>query len=84
MYIVHVYSVYKYNALTEEEIVMAVSRLDEEDEVKDDKLIADEPAVPSHSKAYACLSTCIRWVEAQTDSDVITAHATLLSASYNT
>ena len=42
LYIVHVYSVYKYNALTEEEIVMAVSRLDEED----DELIADKSAIP--------------------------------------
>ena len=63
--VVHVYSVYKYNALTEAEIIMAMSRLDEE-EVEDDKLIADEPAVPSHSKAYACLSTCIWWLKAQT------------------
>ena len=30
--IVHVYSVYKNNALTEEVIIMAMSRLDEEDE----------------------------------------------------
>ena len=45
---------------------MAVSRLDEEDE-----LIPDEPAVPSHSEAYTCLSACIRWLEAQTDNDVL-------------
>ena len=32
IYIVHVYSVYKNNALTEEAIVMATSRLDEVDE----------------------------------------------------
>ena len=32
IYIVHVYSVYKNSALTEEEIVMAMSRLDKEDE----------------------------------------------------
>ena len=54
------YSVYNYNALTEEEIVMAVSRLDKEDKDEDDELIADEPAVPSHGEAYACLSSRIR------------------------
>ena len=43
--------------MTMEEI-MAVSRLDEQNE--DDEVIADEPAIPSHSEAYACLSTCIR------------------------
>ena len=75
---------YKYNTLTEEEIVMAVSRLDEEDKVEDNKLIAGEPAVPSHSEVYACLSTCIWWLEAQTDSDLVAAHVTLPSASYNT
>ena len=67
------YGVYKYKALTEEEIIMAVSRLDEEDEVEDDELIADEPAGPSHSEAYACLSACIRWLEAQTDSNLAAA-----------
>ena len=50
------YRVYKYNALTEEEIIMAVSRLDEEHEVEDDELIEDEPAVPSHSEAYASVA----------------------------
>ena len=61
-----------------------MSRLDKEDEVEDDELFADEPVVPSHSEAYAYLSTCIRWLETQTDSDLVAAHATLPSASYNT
>ena len=74
IYKVHVYSMYKYNILTEEEPIMAVSRLDEED----DKLIADKPAVPCHREAYACLSTCIWWLEARTDSDLV---ATQLSRS---
>ena len=41
--------------------------------MEDDKLIADKLAVPSHSKAYACLSTCIRWLEVQTDSNLVAA-----------
>ena len=41
--------------------------------MEDDELIADEPAVPSHSKAYACLSTSIRWLEVQTNSDLLAA-----------
>ena len=53
-----------HTALTEEEIVQVVSKPDEEDEEEDDELIADEPAVPSHGDAYACLSTCIQWLEA--------------------
>ena len=46
---------------------MAVRRLDKEDEEEDDEVIADERAVPSHSKACACLSTCIQQLEAQAD-----------------
>ena len=84
MHVVHVYSVYKYSALTEEEIVTAVSELGEEHEVEDVELITDELDVPSHSEAYACLSTCIRWLQAQTDSELVAAHATFPSSSYNT
>ena len=59
------YSVYKYNALTEDEIVMAVSRLDKDDKVEDDELIADEPAIPSYSEVYAWLSICVWDVQSQ-------------------
>ena len=75
---------YKYNVPTKEEIVMPVSRLDKEDEVEVNELIVDEPAVPFHSEAYTCLSTCIWWLETQPDSNLVTAHSTLPSVSYNT
>ena len=81
-YIIHVYSVYKYNALTDEEIVMAASRLDEEEEEEDDELVADKPSVSSHSEAYECLSNCIQWLEAQTDSNPV-ALQLLRQLSYN-
>ena len=57
---------------------MAMSRLDKEDKVEGNEMIADEPVVPSHSEAHACLSTCIRWLEAQIDSDLVAAQLSRL------
>ena len=42
-------------------------------DVEYDELIADELAVHSHSEAYACLPTCVRCLEVQTDSDLVAA-----------
>ena len=56
-----------YTAWTEEEIVPAMSRPDE----SHDKPFIVEPAVPSYSKAYACLSTYIWWLEAQVNWDLV-------------
>ena len=53
------YSVYKYNALTEDEIVMAVSRLDKDDEVEDDELIAKSlPFLPTARWVHVCQLAC--------------------------
>ena len=52
-------------ALSEEEIIQVMSRLDKEDKEGDDEVTADKPAVPSHSEVYASFSTFILWSEAQ-------------------
>ena len=48
-----------HSALTEEDIVLAMGRPDKEDKKEYNKLIVDEPDIPSHSKASACLSVSI-------------------------
>ena len=50
-----------HTALTEEEIIETVTRLEHEDNEE----ITDEPAVPSHSQAFVSLSTSLWWLEAQ-------------------
>ena len=62
-----------YTVLTEEEIVEAVSRPEHESEEEGEEDVADEPAIPSHSEAFACFSTCVQWLEAQTDCDPVSA-----------
>ena len=54
-----------------EQIVQAVRRPEEKN---DDKLIADEPAVPSHGVAYACLSTFTWELKAQANYGSSTSH----------
>ena len=61
-----------YSVLSEEEILQAVSRPDEEDEEEEDELIRAAPTVPSHNEAYACLSMCTQQLEAQADCNPVT------------
>ena len=54
-----------HTALTEEEIIETVTRLEHED----NEDIINEIAVPSHSQAFTSLSTSLWWLEAQPDCD---------------
>ena len=53
-----------YTALMDQEIAEAVKPEDE-----DNKGIK-EFAIPSHDKAFVCLSMCIQWLEARTNCDL--------------
>ena len=53
-----------YTVLTEEEIVEAVSRLEHKSDKEGEEDVTDEPAVPSHSEAFACFLKCVQWLEA--------------------
>ena len=55
----------RHTVLTKEEIVETLSRPGHDDDEEDDEDIPDEPAIPSHSEAYVCLSTSICWLESQ-------------------
>ena len=48
-----------HTTLTEDQILETVTIPDGEDDEEDDDNIADEPPIPSHSKAYTSLSTSI-------------------------
>ena len=60
---------YEHTALTEEEIIEAVNRLEHEDKEEDNEDPTDESAGPSHSEAVTCCSKCVWRLEAQTDCD---------------
>ena len=60
-----------YSTLSEEEIVQLITRREDESEGEDREETVNEPAVPTHCKAFASFSTCIHWVEGQPDCDQV-------------
>ena len=50
-----------HTILIEEDMLETVTLPDCVDDEEDDDVVADEPPVPSHSKAFAALSTTVQW-----------------------